>query len=885
MSDCTLKPPELVPKDLENSRFFVDNRTPAEWAAEYLQTGLLPVPSPKGTKAPLLKDWQNLRITPDEISRYWKEDQNVGVLNGEPSNGLVCADKDCSEVIAVAPYFFKPTLENGRDENPNSKAFYRCNPIPETIRYRTPAGKLPSGRDGGDTVVELLSTGTQAVVNGVHPTGDIYRWEGEFDAARITEANGQYLADRVLDTAIAAVLLRYYPAVGGRQQYILDAAGFLLRRLKDPGRVERVIEAAAKAAGDEEISSRIKAVQTTQAKIDAGKKVTGGKTLANEAPDVPHILGSWLPEPNGDKKTQADALIEYARDNAELFHTPDGKAYATIKVDGHKETWPIRSRRLTQWLVSRYYGEYGKAPSAQAQTDAKSTIEAMAVFDSLDQPVSLRVARYGDAIYLDLANDRWEAVEITADGWRVVADPPVKFVRSNNTAALPYPASGGGVDELRPFLNVASDDEGNNSFRLMVAWLVQALNPDGPYPILILQGEQGSAKSTAQRVIRTVVDPAVEPLRAAPKDERDLAIAASGNRALGLDNLSGVAGWLSDALCRLATGGGFATRELYTDDQEMIFSAKRPVLLNGITNTASRGDLQERSLIIELPSIPKHRRRREAGFWRDFGEAHPRILGALLDAVSGALANVDKVELEGLPRMADFAVWVTAAEAALGWKPGTFMEAYTGNREAATDALLEADAIAVAVRSFMDDKDEWEGTSTELLAALQGQVEEAVSRSDVWPKDATRLSSRLKRIAPALRSVGIEVSDDRSKRTRHKKLTKSGDATGDAAVTLGVGASVTHKIPANEHIFHRGDAGDAESGNLTKNGKIVTGELQSGSEIDKGGENSVTSVIASSTDKNTCKTAYSEGDAKGDASRNGDADSVTDHQKYLDNLG
>jgi hypothetical protein len=238
-------------------------------------------------------------------------------------------------------------------------------------------------------------------------------------------------------------------------------------------------------------------------------------------------------------------------------------------VDAHVENWPLKGERFGQCLLGRLYRDTGKAPSAQTLTDARATIGARAIFEGRMRPVFRSVARDGDAVYLDLCNDEWEAVEITASGWRVIPSGgvPVKFLRKDNAASLPYPVAGGSVESLRPLLNVRSEED----FRLLVAWLVGTLNPDRPFPVLVLQGEQGSAKSTTVRVLRSVVDPAVEPSRAPPRDERDLAIAASGSWVPTLDNLSGVRPWLSDALCRLAKGGGFATRELYSNDREVIF--------------------------------------------------------------------------------------------------------------------------------------------------------------------------------------------------------------------------------------------------------------------------------------------------------------------------
>jgi hypothetical protein len=426
------------------------------------------------------------------------------------------------------------------------------------------------------------------------------------------------------------------------------------------------------------------------------------------------------------KPTQSELLIGYVED-AELFHDSGGDGYATVEVNGHWETWPLKSKRYTQWLLGRFYCETGRAPSAQALADARATIGARAIFEGRMRPVFRRVARHSDTVYLDLCNEEWEAVEITASGWRVIpsGDVPVMFLRRDNTASLPYPVAGGSVESLRSLLNVRTEED----FRLLVAWLVGTLNPDGPFPVLVLQGEQGSAKSTTVRVLRSVVDPAVEPLRAPPRDERDLAIAASGSWVPALDNLSGVRPWLSDALCRLATGGGFATRELYSDDREVIFSQKRPVILNGIDTLAVAGDLRDRSLVIELPPIPPDKKRTEREFYRELESARPQVLGALLDAVSAALRNLDKVELEELPRMADFAVWLAAAEEALPWEPGAFIEAYAGNRAEADEGALDNDPVAVAVRDLMADRDEWGGTATELYTAIAELVDEDVRRS------------------------------------------------------------------------------------------------------------------------------------------------------------
>jgi hypothetical protein len=474
---------------------------------------------------------------------------------------------------------------------------------------------------------------------------------------------------------------------------------------------------------------------------------------------------------------QNAALVDYADRNAELFHAPDGQAYGTVEVAEHNETYPVESTSFKDWLVMQFFRDRSKAPSSGALTDALNTIRAKATFDGEEMPVYVRVAQHGGDVYIDLANDAWEAIQVTPLGWQVISDPPVKFIRSKNSASLPYPVLGGSVEELKRFLNV---DE--QHYRLVVGWLIGAFNPQGPYPVLEAIGWQGTSKSTLTRLLVSVSDPAVVPLRALPSNERDLAIAASRSWTLSFDNVSYIRSEISDAMCRLSTGGGFGTRKLYSDDEEMIFDAKRPQIVNGINPVVFRGDLQERSLQVLLHPIPPDERRQEREFWKEFEEARPRIFGALLDVVSCALRKRDEVRLEESPRMADFAAWVTAAEEVLGWEPGDFMRAYEGNRREASEALLENDPVATAIRELLDrcPGGEWSGTSEKLLEKLNWRATEEIMRTKAWPKAPNHLSRHLNRIAPALREAGIEYlqhEEGREKR-KIKTLRKTGSAGG-----------------------------------------------------------------------------------------------------------
>jgi hypothetical protein len=465
-----------------------------------------------------------------------------------------------------------------------------------------------------------------------------------------------------------------------------------------------------------------------------------------------------------ERKSQATVLVELAQD-AELWHTPEGEPYATIPSEGHRENWPLNIKGFRRWLARRFFDIGGKAPGAQAIQDAITVLEGQAIFDGSEHPARTRVAGHGGNIYLDLGNETWEAVEITPEGWRVLPSPPVRFRRSRGMLPLPKPVRGGSLGDLRPFVNAGSEED----WVLMAAWLVAAIRPIGPYPVLLLEGEQGSAKSTTGKVLRALVDPNLAPLRTVPRDERDLMIAARNGWVVGYDNLSGIPLWLSDAICRLSTGGGFSTRELYSDTDETLIDVQRPVIINGIDALVDRGDLQDRAIPLVLPQIPSDSRRDEKVFWEEFGAIRPRLLGGLLDVVSAALGRADRVRPPQLPRMADFVIWITAAEPALGWPAGFFLNAYLENQRIAIETLVEQDPVAQAMRDLAESG-EWVGTATELLEKLSAQVGEANQKAKIWPKSPKALSNRLRRVAPSMRAVGVQIDFWREETHARRRL-------------------------------------------------------------------------------------------------------------------
>lgn len=488
-----------------------------------------------------------------------------------------------------------------------------------------------------------------------------------------------------------------------------------------------------------------------------------------------HQAEPALPE-DDPKLSQAQILIALA-DDAQLFHSPEGEAYAQVSVDEHRETWILRNRGFRRWLLRKFYQVYGKPPRAQALQDAIGVLEAKAQYEGPEVPLFVRVGGYGDRIYIDLCDSKWQAVEISPQGWRVIADQPVQFRRAKGMQALPQPKPGGSIALLREFINVGDD----KNWILCASWLVAACRPKGPYPILILQGEQGSAKSTMVRFLRRIIDPSSALVRTPPREDRDLLIAAANSWVLAYDNLSGVSPWLSDSLCRLATGGGFSTRELYTDSDEVFFDAMRPVVLNGIDHLAERADLADRAVILNLPHIETKDRKDEAQLYANFERDLPQILGALFTAVSAALARLPETKLESKPRMADFALWATAAEKALGFSEGAFMSAYGENRTDAIQETLEADPVGAAILVLMEQlrgehkRETWEGTCKELLSDLE-QLAGDVKKSRAWPQNPRGLSGRLRRLVTILRESGIRITFHQKGTKGQRSLTIAGTA-------------------------------------------------------------------------------------------------------------
>jgi hypothetical protein len=517
------------------------------------------------------------------------------------------------------------------------------------------------------------------------------------------------------------------------------------------------------------------------------------KTIIEAAPEWRPKRGKGAKPPSPMQTSQASFLADLATSRCDLFCDPSGEAYAsfvaTHATGEHRETHRLRSKSFNLWLRLLFYAEREGAPSSEAMASAVKTLIAKAHFDGDRRNVYLRTAPLEGKIYLDMCDPLWRAIEIDADGFRVVDDPQVHFRREAGMQELPAPLHidpKKGIERLREVLRLRD----KRDFVVIVAWLLAALAGRPPYAVLSFLGEPGATKTSAAYAVRSIIDPNASPLRTKPKDPHDVFVAATHSLVVGYNNLSSLPDWLSDTICVVSEGSGESRRELFTDADESLIVACAPFLLTGIENVIKRGDLAQRTLYVHLASVPDGERLTEQTFKARFRRVHADLLGALCAAASVGLRNEKTMRLASLPRLATFFHWASACEPAL-WRRGQFSRAFAANAKDATEDVIEGEQAASVFRRFMAERGKWEGTATELLSELFAFVRRPVREAEAahahaindkddiqkekaaaalreardtardilggLPKAPNALTGKLKRASPALRDAGIRV--------------------------------------------------------------------------------------------------------------------------------
>jgi hypothetical protein len=350
-------------------------------------------------------------------------------------------------------------------------------------------------------------------------------------------------------------------------------------------------------------------------------------------------------------------------------------------------------------------------------------------------------------------NDDWEMVEIDAEGWRVVNKPEVKFRRINSSMPLPRPLPcDNGMDLIRPLINVPDED----TFRLVVGWLVSCLTPRGPYPVMVINSRHDSGKTVTTRMLRTLIDPCTSPVTAVPDDARSAMLAASNSHVLAMDNVSNIPQWLSDVLCQISTGCGFRQKKLYTNHEEVVIYARCAVIINSIQEVINNPDLGDRCLYLELPSIKPSCRMSESEMQKLLEMNHPEICGWLLNCVSWYMATHSSFERPAtIFRMADYYRIMHVLETHLKWPPMSFAASYRANRQSVTEGIIDRSPIGrrvvelVLSRNFIDD------TAMELLTRINRIATESEKSAKGWPQSPEGMSKALRAIAPNLEVHGV----------------------------------------------------------------------------------------------------------------------------------
>ena len=472
-------------------------------------------------------------------------------------------------------------------------------------------------------------------------------------------------------------------------------------------------------------------------------------------------LDEALCEGGGDEaehRQVADRLVELVNAQTELFHDLSDSCYATFMNSGHRECWKLESSGFRNWLSYKYFLETRGAPSETALKAALGTLLGQAKYEGPEKPVFRRVAKDEEALWIDLCDEDWKAIKVLPGSWEVVNNPPVMFVRSPTMSTLPVPAEKGDIELLWSLLNISKEER-----NLVLCWILECYRVETPYVVLELVGEQGSAKSKTQDVLRDFIDPNQVNLRAKPKNRESLFVSAENSHLISYENLSHLQSELQDAFCTLATGGGFADRTLYTNKEETIIEVKRPVVLNGISVLVTAQDLLDRTIHIDMPRIIN--RKTEKEIEKEISENKGTIWAGLLDLLADALKILPSVQIgqEALPRMADFALLGEAVYRSLGKDEGNFLADYEANRYQGVHRTINSSPVVSKLIDFIDcsENQEFKGTIGDLFKVLNDMSR----HEDAWPKTARNLGSILRRMAPSLRTLGYKVEID----DKHRK--------------------------------------------------------------------------------------------------------------------
>ncbi len=482
------------------------------------------------------------------------------------------------------------------------------------------------------------------------------------------------------------------------------------------------------------------------------------------------------PKPADGHIPHTQALIKAIEaSDAVLFHDQYHDTYIAYDGNGSNVS-KINSKISKLWLTGYGYSSLNSVLTPDTINRVLQTLSANAHFQGKQYPLGVRSVHNSEGLWYDLGAS---AVHITESGWMITDRPPIVFKRFPHQKAQVTPVRGGDLRLLLKYINITNEAEQ----LLFLVYVVAAFIPDYPHPLLILHGAQGAGKTTPMRVMKELIDPSELGGSSAPKNIEVFVQTISHHSFMFYDNLSKMHEWFSDALARAATGDSFSKRELYTDDDDVIYRFQKTIALNGINQVVYKSDLLDRSILLNLERISPEKRKEAQVFWTEFELDRPLILGAIFDVLVEALALYPKTKLGKLPRMADFARWGYVIAESSGFSGEAFIKAYSNNIAVQHDEAIEANPVAQTIMEFMRDCNEWEGTPAQLYSLLTPIAYRLqIGQSRGWPKDAARLGRALTPIAPNLNAKGVDLERSRSK-DRLITISKSTVISDDADVS------------------------------------------------------------------------------------------------------
>jgi len=469
-----------------------------------------------------------------------------------------------------------------------------------------------------------------------------------------------------------------------------------------------------------------------------------------------------------EKDKVSTKLINFAKEKYKFFHNDLGEGFVKIQTKTHAKFLQVNSQEFSEHLRMVNYRKTGKGLSNNILDMVVTTLNAIAKFDGEKVKTYQRVAQVNEVIFIDLCNEEREVIEITKFGWKLARNPRVFFTRTSEMMTLPIPERGGSIDSFLDHINIDKDN-----LPLLVAWMLMSLQAGkGAYSILSVDGPAGSGKTTACRMIKALTDPNKAPLLSQPKPS-DLRVVASGHHVFALDNISRISPEFSDSLCKFATGENIRVRELYTTNSVLTISIKKPVMLNGITESGTRSDLVSRMISLHLNKIET--RKTEEDAWAEFNKAAPKLLGSLLDGLVEALKNYRNTQVDDMTRMADMCIWATAAHTAYNWGKDDFMNAYKDNLNSTHSNAIEASPFGEAIMNMYEARGGFHGRPAQLLNLLEnkGYVTDKSKNSSSWVRTPRGVIDQLAKLQPSFEALGIHY--EKYKDSHNKTFVKIGD--------------------------------------------------------------------------------------------------------------